>query len=357
MKRILGLGLASACTVAAQHEAPAPAPATPHGGHADKADGPAGFWWKGARATDATAIENSGIEATFQVVNSPPPIGCIDWWTSETVMDGFWGQVGAEACTFTGGTTSFRAFYQVWDPTGIELVDASTPVSEGLHTFSMFVSEGTIWAFSIDAHAFGSFDMGSAASDGVSAQTLCEQGDGVPAPYIGPEVYFPEVMSVLHQGTWMQPTGAVVKDTANIAGVVGANEDGALTANQMRIDGSTAFVAPDTPLWNSPPSNSYFPAVTTNDSVPFVLLDAPAAGSKESGSVAITARAAAAAGIQVVWFFVDGQSACTRTAAPFTCEWDTSQVPDGAHYVSVAVADGADHINWVKNTVTVDNAP
>jgi hypothetical protein len=183
-----------------------------------------------------------------------------------------------------------------------------------------------------------------------------EEGYGVPTPYVGGEVDFPQAYAALSGGTWMQPTGAVVVDTAGIAGVVGASQNASLTANQMQVDGSSAFTADGTPMWTSPAAASTYPTVTSTASAPFVELVAPTAGTTVSGTVTMTANASATAGIQGVSFAVDGTDVgCDLTTEPYACAWDTTQVPNGQHYFAVLVEDAGGNISDVYNLVTVQN--
>ena len=77
---------------------------------------------------------------------------------------------------------------------------------------------------------------------------------------------------------------------------------------------------------------------------PTVSVTAPTAGVTVSGTVALTANAAAAAGytnitIASVQFFVDGTSVGTAMASPYTVNWDTTTATNGSHTITAKATD------------------
>lgn len=77
---------------------------------------------------------------------------------------------------------------------------------------------------------------------------------------------------------------------------------------------------------------------------PTVSITAPTAGMTVSGTVAITASAAPAAGynnltIASVQFFVDGTSVGTATASPYTVNWDSTKATNGSHSLTAKATD------------------
>jgi hypothetical protein len=332
-----------------------PRPPVSHGGATGKGDAPAGFWWVGA--TVAPAVPNSGIRTTFGVVNSPPPIGCVDSWASETLANGIWGQVGYAACNVDGAET-FTGFYQVYSG-ALELVDGEIPMTEGLHSFSMALTSGTTWTFTLDGQAFGALDMGTAAADGSWSQIVTEEGNGVPAPYPQPAIEFPEAISVLQDGVWMQPGGAVVYNSAGVPGVIGNLQDPTLGLNAISMPGSEVLPT-NTPLWDGPLGTTTYTTVSAASGAPFAMLDSPAAGSTVSGTVTLQATATSTSGIANVTFWVPGHRnapACVVTAAPFTCDWDTTIAADGTRYVTIFVTDTAGQQTSLYDTMIVRNHP
>jgi peptidoglycan/xylan/chitin deacetylase (PgdA/CDA1 family) len=88
---------------------------------------------------------------------------------------------------------------------------------------------------------------------------------------------------------------------------------------------------------------------------PTVKLTAPAANATVKGTQALTATATDAAGVQGVQFAIDGVNRGAQdTAAPYSVNWDTTQVANGPHTVS-ATATGAGLATTVSETVVVKN--
>jgi Big-like domain-containing protein/CHRD domain-containing protein len=81
---------------------------------------------------------------------------------------------------------------------------------------------------------------------------------------------------------------------------------------------------------------------------PTVSITAPTAGMTVSGTVAITASAAPAAGynnltIASVQFFVDGTSVGTAMASPYTVNWDSTKATNGSHSLTAQATDSMSH--------------
>jgi hypothetical protein len=93
---------------------------------------------------------------------------------------------------------------------------------------------------------------------------------------------------------------------------------------------------------------------------PTVALSAPSSSSVNR-TVALTATATAPAGVTRVEFLVDGTVIATDTTAPYTADWDTSAVADGAHNVTARVTDAGNTAVssstvafTVTNSLTID---
>lgn len=96
---------------------------------------------------------------------------------------------------------------------------------------------------------------------------------------------------------------------------------------------------------------------TPAPAAPTVSLETPA-GDSVNRTVTLTANATAGAGVNRVEFLVDGTVIATDTSAPYTADWDTSSLADGAHSVTARVVDAANATassNQVN--VTVLNSP
>ncbi|ATB39243.1 hypothetical protein CYFUS_004687 [Cystobacter fuscus] len=83
--------------------------------------------------------------------------------------------------------------------------------------------------------------------------------------------------------------------------------------------------------------------IVDNDFVPpsSVALTAPAPATVVSGTVTLEASASDDRGISRVEFLVDGVIVGSDTTAPFTLDWDSASVFNGAHAVKVRAHDGA----------------
>lgn len=90
---------------------------------------------------------------------------------------------------------------------------------------------------------------------------------------------------------------------------------------------------------------------------PTVSLSAPSSGTVNR-TVALTASATAASGVNQVEFLVDGTLIASDTTAPYGVDWDTATVSDGAHSLTARVVDSANvSATSTAVTVTVSNSP
>lgn len=90
---------------------------------------------------------------------------------------------------------------------------------------------------------------------------------------------------------------------------------------------------------------------------PTITLAAPA-GASVNRTVQLTATATAGAGVSRVEFLVDGNVIATDTSAPYTADWDTSSLTDGAHTLTARVVDAANTtVTSTQVNVTVTNSP
>jgi Bacterial Ig domain len=326
------------------------------------------FWWIGADSTDPSAIPNSGVRASIDSVDYAPPGGCFSCWTSNMLENLYWGQIGFSACDPAVGPV-FTAFYQIWNtagptPDGILLVDGeTTAVTAGNHEFAMNVESGTVWSYAIDGVVFGSYDMGSdTASSWYGVHTWCEEGDGVAAPFVPPQVAMPSAMEVLRSGTWAPAAAAVVYNSAGISGVIGHLQDPQLPDEAIVVGGDAGHFAPGTPLWESADGGEAPEAGTTPDPPAYVIISSPAAAATVNGSVAIEATVTSTSTLDNVMFFVQSAATnyeatpCTLTAGPYDCPWDTTAVDDGQYYLTVQADDVHGVLTWADIEVTVDNS-
>lgn len=100
-------------------------------------------------------------------------------------------------------------------------------------------------------------------------------------------------------------------------------------------------------------NNSTPPAVAP----PTISLTVPG-GSSVNRTVQLSASATAGAGVNRVEFLVDGTLIASDTSAPYSADWDTSSVADGAHSVTARVVDSANvSVTSSASSVTVLNSP
>ncbi len=330
------------------------------------------FWWIGANSPNIS-LPNTGVQAVMQEVDTLPPkgFGCFDCWTSETLDNGYWGQVGFAACNLAGSGSFVSTFYQVWDTGGSveqELVDGrSIQSSPGIHTYAMSLQSGTTWAYSVDGTVFGAFDMGSARSSNPGAiATLCEEGDGVPEPFVPPAVSIPIAMSLLGDGgAWAGAPAAVVYNTADLSGANGNLQDASLLDDAIRIGGTIPLTAAGTKLWNGDTAGfapDAGPAGASPLAPPLIRLTAPRPAAKLSGTVMLTGTvtpAAAGSALTGVTFYVEDEGGVVQQTAAqgpaYSAAWDTSGVPNGFYDVILQAVDAQDVQTYVEIGVTVDN--
>ncbi len=154
----------------------------------------------------AAQVPNLGVYSIIQVTNQTFGNGyggCLSFWVSDnSLSSGYWGQVGYYACA--GGPPV--AFYQVWDLNSYSVVSAgAVPVSAGDHNFSMTVSKGTTWAFSVDGAAIGAVDMKSISPGSYEPIfAMSEQNEVASAQPFAP-VRFLSSVNIDIGGMWTQP--------------------------------------------------------------------------------------------------------------------------------------------------------
>jgi len=332
------------------------------------------FWWIGA-TSPAKSLPNTGVEAVMQEVDTPPPVGsgCFDCWTSETLDNGLWGQVGFAACSL-GGNSFVSTFYQIWDTNPPEelLVDARVVQSSpGIHTYAMNLESGTTWAYSVDGTTFGVFDMRSAKSSGANAiATLCEEGDGVADPFVPPAISVPVAMALLDEdaGIWAGAPEAEVYNTADLSGAAGNLQDSSLADDVVDIGGTIPLWKAGEKLWSG--DSAAFapdagPAGANALAPPLVTLTAPRPLATVHGKVTLTGTVTAAdagVGIADVEFFVESQTGVfvqqtPVTGPPFSTSWDTTRVVNGSYFVFLQAIDENQTQTYVDLAVTVDNQP
>lgn len=201
-------------------------------------------WWVGAESTDSSALPNTGVRGSFQVINFAVT-GCLSFWVADDLSNNIWGQVGYFIC---GGSTPV-AFYQIWNlGSNTVLSGGSTSIIAGAHTFSMYLQSGTTWAYALDGSVFGTYDMGSSvSSSSYPVEALSEeQGTSV---FTIPTVTFGTAIEVMKSGSWGLVQSATSYGTG--WGVQGKAQNPALAADQIIVGGSIGVLSQGTQLWGS----------------------------------------------------------------------------------------------------------
>lgn len=139
-----------------------------------------------------------------------------------------------------------------------------------------------------------------------------------------------------------------------------------LTPTSPAVGGGTTTGVPVYDLWGNPFASA--PAIGSIEFSgsslvavgPTVSITAPLAGATVSGTVAISATAAASAGLSVssVQFQVDGLTtgAALTTGPTYTVNWDTTKATNGSHSVTAIATDSAGNSGKASMSVTVSNA-
>lgn len=133
----------------------------------------------------------------------------------------------------------------------------------------------------------------------------------------------------------------ILRDSVVIATTTATTyTDNSLTAGTTYTYNVKAFDAANNSSAASAPLT-----VTTNTpdtSAPAIALTSPVGGSTLSGTVAVSATASDNIGVVGVQFKVDGSNVGTEdTTAPYSINWDTTSVSNGAHIITAIARDAA----------------
>jgi hypothetical protein len=97
--------------------------------------------------------------------------------------------------------------------------------------------------------------------------------------------------------------------------------------------------------------------VANDTTAPTAEITSPATGATITGTITLDASASDDVGVVGVQFTLDGVNLSTElTAAPYTLEWNSATVPNGAHVLSATARDAAGNQRTATIvTVLVDN--
>jgi hypothetical protein len=208
--------------------------------------GTGSVWLVGASSADPSALPNTGVRSTIQVINQETA-GPLAFWVSDGLSNDLWGQVGY----FISGGGSPVGFYQVWNLTSdVLMTSGTTSVNVGNSTFAMYLQSGTTWAFAIDGNVFATYDMGAKSSSTTFPVYALSEEQGN-STFSFQAVGFAPAIEVLRSGSWSPVNSASAYGTA--WGVEGSLQNGRLGIDQLVVGGNLAKVAKGTMLWNSIP--------------------------------------------------------------------------------------------------------
>jgi chitodextrinase len=95
---------------------------------------------------------------------------------------------------------------------------------------------------------------------------------------------------------------------------------------------------------------------TTTDTVPpTVKLTAPTANSTVSGTVNVSADVTDNIGVKKADFYVDSALKSSDTSSPYGFSWNTTEVPNGSHLLTVKASDAAGNMSSDSYKVNVQN--
>jgi hypothetical protein len=299
-----------------------------------------GTWWVGASATTASALPNTGVSGTVQVISTPVS-GCLTFWVSDDLEDNIWGQVGY----YLYGSSTPVAFYEIWNlNTNTELFAATTSVTTGYHTFSMYLESGTTWAYALDGKVFGTYDMGASVSSSSYPVYALSEESYVSSPFSFPTTTFTTAMQVMQSGGWNYVQTGNSYGTA--WGVQSNLQNQGLQNDEIALGWQAAPTSQGSTLWNGAPSPSPSPTLST-------AITSPAAGSSVTGTVTVTSTSSASDGVAKVELYVDGALAGTSTSIQSSFQWNTGQYSSGAHSLYTEVYDIAGDTAVSSPTVSV----
>lgn len=216
-------------------------------------------WQVGAVSSDPSALSNSGVRSTIQVIDQQTA-GSLAFWVGDDLSNNVWGQVGY----FLSKGGPPVAFYQVWNLTSdILITSGSTSVNTGNRTFSMYLESGTTWAFAIDGNVFATNNMGASSSSATFPVYVVSE-EQANSTFSFPAISFGPALEVLRLGSWSPVQSASVYGTA--WGVEGSIQNSKLGTDQMIVDGSLGGIPQGTLLWGASTISS------TSDSLASLLV-------------------------------------------------------------------------------------
>ena len=103
-------------------------------------------------------------------------------------------------------------------------------------------------------------------------------------------------------------------------------------------------------------STTSMPVTVFNDTTaPTISITSPAAGSRVSGTVTVSAKASDAVGVSRVEFLLDGVLKAADTTSPYSYSWNSRTTGNGRHTLLARAHDAAGNSRQVTLSVNVKN--
>jgi subtilase family protein/Big-like domain-containing protein/fervidolysin-like protein len=96
---------------------------------------------------------------------------------------------------------------------------------------------------------------------------------------------------------------------------------------------------------------------TADTTPPTININSPANGSTIGATISISALASDNVGVTSVSISAAGTTLCVLTAAPYSCSWNTTTVPNASYTITATAKDAANNSNTSSLTVFVNNPP
>jgi subtilisin family serine protease len=96
-------------------------------------------------------------------------------------------------------------------------------------------------------------------------------------------------------------------------------------------------------------------ATTGSTTPPAVSITSPVSGATVSGAIAITGTATDNAGVSSIQFLVDGHQVASANSSPFSFSWNSANVANGSHALTVQAYDPSNNMGSASVTVNVIN--
>ncbi|MFI5421044.1 MAG: hypothetical protein ACHQ1H_08770, partial [Nitrososphaerales archaeon] len=282
-------------------------------------------YWVGGSSNDNTALTNTGVRATIQVISFNVGAACLSYWVSDELSNSMWGQVGYYICQ----GSSPIAFYQIWNlATNTVITTGTTAVSTGTHTFTMSLQSGTTWGYYVDNTLIGSYNMGSSISvpaGGYPVYALSEEGY-TGSPFTIPQVSFPTAILVLKSGAWSPVQ--LSTSYGSSWGVEGNHQNSNLNVDALLIGGNVPIIPAGSTLWNGMSTSTTSSSSSSTVSTTTTVDSTTSASSTSSSTSTVTTSATTTTSSTST----TSSSSSSTQQSSYAVTFQTSGLPSGTSY-------------------------